>query len=97
MMIKIQTLEEIRANRNSKVGLPPRERFGEPVPRGGSMCSNCEYLADRIHGLCREPNFIAWEGRDKDTGVITKPAGSDRIPGRVDEYCSIWWHAEEKK
>jgi hypothetical protein len=84
-MVKIQTLEEIRAKRNrNQVGLPPRERWGEQVPHGGTMCANCEYLKDRDNRICSEPNFIAWEGPNK-------PVGSDKIPGEISSYCSIWW------
>lgn len=83
-MVKIKTLEEIRSKRNQQVGLPPRERFGERVPHGGSMCANCEYLIDRDNRICRNEDFIAWDGPDK-------PAGSNKIPGAINEYCSIWW------
>ncbi len=83
----VKTTVELRAERNH-VGLPPRERFGEKVPKGGSMCSNCEYLAeDKKH--CTEKNFIAWEGPNK-------PAGSSKIPAPIDSYCSIWWSNESR-
>jgi len=56
---------------------------GMPVPKGGSSCSNCKFLKDdRVN--CGEPNFIAWEGPGK-------PAGSPKIPGAIDAYCSIWF------
>jgi hypothetical protein len=89
-MVKIRTLEEIRAKRNQdQVGLPPRERWGEQAPHGGTMCANCGYLKDRDNRICGEPNFIAWEGPNK-------PAGSDKIPKPIDQYCSIWWEHDEK-
>jgi hypothetical protein len=77
-MVKIQTLEEIRSARDHRVEMPPRERYGERVPHGGTMCANCEYLIDRENRICRNENFIAWNG-------------SNRIPGEIDAYCSIWW------
>lgn len=48
------------------------------VPHGGSMCANCKYLKDREKGLCGEPNFVKWNG-------------SDKIPGKIDEFCSDWY------
>lgn len=85
-MVKIQTLEEIRSRRN-KVEMPSPDVYGEEVPHGGSMCANCEYLIDRENRICRNKNFIAWEGPNK-------PAGSSKIPKSIDRYCSVWWHNE---
>lgn len=83
-MVKIQTLEEIRSARDHNVEMPPHDRYGERVPIGGSMCANCKYLIDRDNKICRNKSFIAWEGPDK-------PAGSNKIPGEINSYCSIWW------
>ena len=59
-----------------KVEYPPDHKPGMKVPKGGSMCKNCEYVSgDR----CTNKFFIQWNG-------------SDKIPGPVDEYCSDWYH-----
>jgi hypothetical protein len=79
-------LVSIQKHIGAKPGLPPYERYGEKVPHGGSKCANCEYLADNKKD-CNNENFIAWDGPNK-------PAGDPTIPGKIDEYCSIWW--EEK-
>lgn len=58
---------------------------GEKVPRGGTMCANCEYLVDAQKKICGEPNFIAWNG-------------SKFIPtDDVHEYCSIWWSPKKEQ
>lgn len=58
---------------------------GEKVPRGGTMCANCEYLKDAQKKICGEPNFIAWNG-------------SHFIPtDDVHEYCSIWWSPKKEQ
>lgn len=64
--------------------LPPDHKAAMEVPRGGSMCANCEYLKDAKKGLCGNKNFIAWAG-------LNKPAGSDKIPLPIDRYCSDWY------
>lgn len=67
--------------KDKEVGMPPRPRWGEPVPKGGTSCNNCEYLKDREKMICGESNFIKWNG-------------SNKIPAKSpDEYCSIWWEA----
>ena len=79
------------AERLVKVGMPPRERWGENIPDGGTSCNNCEYLKDRKKMLCGNPDFIAWEGPNK-------PAGSAKIPAdSPTEYCSIWWESADKE
>lgn len=67
-----------------KFTLPADHHAGMRVPKGGSMCANCEYLKDREQGLCGNPGFIAWNG-------------SNKIPGPIHEYCSDWWEPGEKK
>lgn len=64
---------------------------GMKVPKGGSICSKCEYLRDDKK-TCRNKFFIAWESPRGD-----KPAGSDVIPGPIDEYCSDWFHAKDEE
>jgi hypothetical protein len=46
------------------------------VPKGGSMCKNCEYLVSPDR--CRNKYFIKWNG-------------SNKIPGEIDMYCSDWY------
>jgi len=67
-----------------KATYPPNHQAAMRVPKGGSMCKNCKFLKDAENRICGEPNFIAWEGEGK-------PAGSDRIPLPIDEYCSDWY------
>lgn len=52
--------------------LPANHQLGMKVPKGGSMCANCEYLADPAN--CGNPGFIKWNG-------------SARLPNPSDEYC----------
>lgn len=54
------------------------------VPEGGSMCANCKFLKDADKGLCGNKYFIAWNG-------------SPKIPGKIDEYCSDWYEAEDSQ
>jgi len=52
------------------------------VPKGGSSCASCEYLApDRTN--CTNTYFIRWHG-------------SARIPAPIDEYCSDWYEPSDK-
>ena len=68
-----------------EVGLPPRNRWGEVVPKEGTHCSNCEYLKDAKGMICGNPDFIAWNG-------------SNKIPAKTPEtYCSIWWDLDKEK
>lgn len=66
------------ARKKQTFHLPRDHKPGMKVPEGGSMCANCEYLADRDAGLCGNKNFIAWNG-------------SNLIPGDVNAYCSDWY------
>lgn len=52
--------------------LPANHQLGMRVPKGGSMCANCEYLADPTH--CGNEGFIKWNGGAK-------------LPHASDEYC----------
>ena len=69
---------------------PPDHQAGMRVPKGGSMCKNCKYLADARNRLCESEYFIAWEGEGK-------PAGSDKIPYAIDEYCSDFYEPMKEK
>ncbi len=52
--------------------LPPDHELGMRVPKGGSMCANCEYLVGPQE--CGNQGFIAWNG-------------SGQLPAPADEYC----------
>lgn len=69
---------------------PADHQPGMRVPKGGSNCAKCEYLKDPKKGICGNKHFIAWGGPDK-------PAGSNKIPGPIDSYCSDWFEAEGEK
>lgn len=58
------------------------------VPKGGSMCASCEYLKDAKNRICGSPHFKAWEGPNK-------PAGSDKIPLPIDQFCSDWYEPKD--
>lgn len=65
----------------SDVEYPKDHKPGMRVPRGGSMCANCEYLDRKTMKDCTNEYFIRWNG-------------SNIIPGRVDEYCSDFYEPE---
>lgn len=50
---------------------------GMRVPKGGSSCASCKYLADNKKD-CTSTYFQKWNG-----GPV--------IPGPIDEYCSDWY------
>ena len=52
--------------------LPPDHQLGMVVPKGGSMCANCQYLKDPQN--CGNQGFIAWNG-------------SPQLPAPADQYC----------
>ena len=56
------------------------------VPKGGSDCKKCEYLANEEKGLCGNEYFVKWNG-------------SNKIPAPIDSYCSDWFEPRkaEKK
>jgi hypothetical protein len=41
------------------------------------MCANCRYLADNRTD-CKNKYFQKWHG-------------SEKIPGKINEYCSDWY------
>ena len=68
-----------------EIGLPPKARWGEQVPKTGTHCSNCEYLKDAKQMICGNADFVAWNG-------------SNKIPApNPDVYCSIWWAENKEK
>ena len=52
--------------------LPPNHQLGMKVPKGGSMCHNCEYLKTPTD--CGNKGFIKWNG-------------SSKLPEPNNEYC----------
>ena len=52
--------------------LPPDHQLGMEVPKGGSMCANCEYLKDPQ--TCGNQGFATWNG-------------SPQLPSPADQYC----------
>jgi hypothetical protein len=52
--------------------LPPDHQLGMQVPKGGSMCANCEYLVNPQ--TCGNQGYIKWNG-------------SGTLPNPSDEYC----------
>jgi hypothetical protein len=63
--------------------LPFNHKPGLPVPKGGSSCSNCEYLG-KDGESCTNRHFIKWNG-------------GNRLPMPADEYCSDWWEDSKEK
>ena len=59
------------------VTYPPDHEPGLKVPKGGSMCANCEYH-NPDGNICKNEYFIRWNG-------------SDKIPAPADQYCSDWY------
>lgn len=52
--------------------LPPDHSLGMRVPKGGSMCANCHFLASPT--TCGNEGFVEWNG-------------SEELPAPKDEYC----------
>lgn len=65
----------------AEVEYPKDHQPGMRVPRGGSMCANCEYFNRNTMDSCNNEYFIRWNG-------------SNIIPGRPDEYCSDFYEPE---
>jgi hypothetical protein len=62
---------------NAKPTYPPDHVPAMQVPRGGSMCANCKYLAPD-GANCTEQNFIRWNG-------------GPQLPAPADSYRSDWY------
>lgn len=60
--------------------LPANHKLGMRVPKGGSMCANCEYLKDAK--TCGNKGFIKWNG-------------SGKLPAPSNQYCcDLYGHAK---
>ena len=68
------------ATRKKLPEYPPDHKPGMKVPKGGSMCKNCEYLVDGDQ--CRNEYFIKWNG-------------SSKLPAPADEFCSDWYEPKD--
>lgn len=66
----------------AKATYPSDHVAGMRVPKGGSNCAKCEYLADNKTD-CTNEYFQKWNGGPK-------------IPGKIDEYCSDWFESSKK-
>lgn len=66
--------------KHPKPTYPANHEPGMRVPKGGSMCANCEYLG-KDKKTCTNKFFIKWNG-------------SKLLPAPADEFCSDWF--EEK-
>lgn len=64
------------SKKKGPIEYPPDHKPGMKVPKGGSMCANCEYFDGK--DSCVNEFFIKWNG----TGTLPAPA---------DEYCSDWY------
>jgi len=63
--------------------LPPDHQLGMQIPKGGSMCANCEYLTG--YRSCGNPGFIKWNG-------------SPHLPYPSDEYCcDLYEHGDHEE
>jgi broad specificity phosphatase PhoE len=67
---------------------PPDHPVGMKVPKGGSNCEKCEYLANNKTD-CKNKSFIEWR-RNK---VAQKP---EEIPEKISEYCCDFFEPGEK-
>lgn len=60
---------------------PASHVAGMRVPKGGSSCESCKFLADNKTD-CKNKFFQKWHG-------------SAKIPDPIDEYCSDWYEPRE--
>jgi len=76
-------LKELKAAEDKKPTYPEDHIAGMRVPKGGSSCASCEYLADNKTD-CTSTYFQKWNG-------------GPQIPGKIDEYCSDWYEIKEQE
>jgi hypothetical protein len=62
--------------------LPPDHQLGMQVPKGGSMCGNCQFLVDPQ--TCDNQGFVTWNG-------------SGKLPTPADEYCCDLYQPGQKQ
>lgn len=63
-----------------KAEYPAGYKPGIQVPKGGSMCGNCEYWEAK-ENKCNNKYWKQW-------------AETDKIPYPGNEYCCDWWHSK---
>lgn len=61
---------------------PKDHQPGMIVPKGGSMCANCEYW-EKKGNLCNNKYWKEW-------------AETEKIPVKADRYCCDWWHPNKE-
>lgn len=66
----------------SKPTYPEDHKAGMRVPKGGSSCQSCEYLAG--------------DGKECSNEYFQKWNGSNKLPAPADEYCSDWYEPEKE-
>lgn len=66
----------------SEAVLPPNHRLGMVVPRGGSSCAKCRFLA--TPATCGNAGFVKWNG-------------GPRLPAEADRYCCDLYEARRKR
>jgi len=63
--------------------LPANHQLGMKVPKGGSMCANCKYLASST--TCGNQGFVKWHGKPE-------------LPEPANEYCcDLYEHGKTEK
>ncbi len=67
----------VHAANEPKPTYPKDHVAGMRVPKGGSSCASCKFLADNKTD-CTSTYFQKWNG-------------GPEIPGKIDEYCSDWY------
>ncbi len=68
---------------------PPDHQVGMRVPKGGSDCEKCRYLAENKTD-CTQEKFQEWQ---KNKGIKK----SEVIPEKIYEYCCDFFEEEEEK
>jgi phage-related protein (TIGR01555 family) len=77
--------------------IPVREQpddFGTVVPREGSHCANCTFLASGDPPLCGNATFAEWVQLRQGLGSGTAPAPIPAPGGDIDRYCCSAWQGD---
>lgn len=70
-------LELINTLNEGAIEYPSDHKPGVRVPKGGSMCANCEYWKEEGN-QCLNKYWEQW-------------AETKKIPYPANEYCCNWW------